>query len=188
MRERTLDSDVTRSGYYPGLVSGVLDIALGGEEPVAWLVHPETTFDDAHVRRHLTALVLTRTRLIAAHVDDDPVGPGGGGALATTESVPLAAIRAVGLTHGIADPGRARAGDRPDEITIAISWGSVRRLDVEPAVCPDPHCEADHGYTGLQVPEDMVVRVSAHAEGVEALDAALEFARKLSAATARARA
>lgn len=188
MRDRsTLDSDLTRSGYYPGLVRGVLDVALGGEEPVSWLIHPETTFDDAHVRRHLTALVLTRTRLITAHVDDDPVGPGGAGALATTESVPISAIRSVGLTHGIADPQRARRGDRPDELTIALSWGSVRRIDLEPAACPDPNCEADHGYTGLQVPEDMVVRVSALAEGDEALDAAIDFARALCAATVRAR-
>ena len=182
---RTLDQDLVLAGYYPGLVRGVLDVALAGEDVEAWLVHPETTFDAAEVRRHLTALVLTPTRLLVAHVDDDPEVGGGPGALATTESVALRAVTSVGLTHGVANPVRAAQGARAAELTIAVSWGAVRRLDLEPASCPDPNCEADHGYTGLVVPEDVVVRISARAEGEGALADALDFARALSAATAR---
>lgn len=182
---RTLDQDLELSGYYPGLVRGVLDVALADEDVVSWLVHPETTFDAAEVRRHLTSLVLTPTRLIVAHVDDDPEVGGGPGALATTESVALRSVQSVGLTHGVANPGRASRGLRAAELTIAVSWGAVRRLDLEPATCPDPNCDADHGYTGLLVPEDIVVRVSARAEGEDALADALDFARALSAATAR---
>lgn len=180
---RSLDRDLELAGYYPGLVRGVLDVALAGEEVADWLVHPETTFDSVEVRRHLTALVLTPTRLISAHVDDDPQVGGGPGALATTESVPLSEIRSVGLTHGVADVARL---DRAAELTIAVTWGAVRRLDLEPATCSDPDCDADHGYTGLLVPEDMVVRVSALAEGEDALAQALDFARTLSVATATA--
>ena len=67
-----LRHDLHRAGYYPELVVDVLDVALADEEVVAHLVHPETTFDAAEVRRHVTVLVLTPTRLVVAHVDDHP--------------------------------------------------------------------------------------------------------------------
>ena len=67
-----LHHDLHRAGYYPELVVDVLDVALADEEVVAHLVHPETTFDAAEVRRHVTVLVLTPTRLVVAHVDDHP--------------------------------------------------------------------------------------------------------------------
>jgi len=56
---------------------------------------------------------------------------------------------------------------------------------VEPATCGDPECDADHGLTGSVTPDDVVVRVSARAEGKDAVRAAVGFARALSAATAR---
>ena len=65
-----LNADLVKAGYYPVLVQGVLDVALAGEEVRAYLVHPETTFDAREVRRHLTALALTPTRLVMAHVDE----------------------------------------------------------------------------------------------------------------------
>lgn len=175
-----------RAGYYPDLVLDVLDVAVADEEVLAHLVQPETTFDDTEVRRHLTALVLTATRFIMAHVDDGPGPDGRPGAAATTESVPLGDIRSVALTHGVSEPARVRARRRTTELTVAVTWGAVQRLDVEPASCDDPACEADHGYTGTISPEDVVVRVSAEAEGREALAHAVAFARALSAATARA--
>lgn len=181
---RSLDADLARAGYHPAPVRAVIDVALAGERVISWLVHPETTFDDTHVRRHLTAVVLTATRLITAHVDDDTEGPAPTGLLATTEAVPLDRVRAVGLTHGLA-VGDAGHDMRATELTVAVSWGAVDRLDLEPARCADPSCEADHGYTGTRAPEDLVVRISALAEGEDALAAALEFGTALSRATAR---
>lgn len=178
---RSLD----HAGYYPELVGDVLDVALAGEEIVAHLVHPETTFD-VEVRRHVTVLVLTPTRLIMAHVDDHPADQENpGSASATTESVPLRHVHTVGLTHVVTVPERHRAGAVPAELTLAIGWGGVQRLDLEPATCGDPACEADHGLTGSLTPDDVVVRVSASAEGKEAVRAAVGFARALSSATTR---
>lgn len=177
------------AGYYPELVADVLDVALGGEDVVAHLVHPETTFDAAEVRRHVTVLVLTATRLVLAHVDDHPadsVHPSAS-ASATTESVPLEHVHTVGLTHVVPVPERHRAGATPAELTLALGWGAVRRIDLEPATCGDPDCDADHGLSGTSSPDDVVVRVSARAEGKEAVRAAVAFARSLSAATAGAR-
>lgn len=180
-----LKDDIDRAGYYPALVSDVLDVAVAAEEVVSHLVHAETMFDRAEVRRHVTALVLTPTRLIMAHVDDlpteDPNVPAS--AAATTESIPLRSIRAVGLTHGVADPASFQSGAGADDLTIAITWGAIQRLDLEPATCGDPNCEADHGMTGSVVPDDLVVRVSAAAEGPSAVRAAREFAAALSQAT-----
>jgi hypothetical protein len=60
----------------------------------------------------------------------------------------------------------------------------VGRIDLEPAGCADPECEADHGYTGLLTSDDFSLRVSAAAEGPEAVANLLGFAGALSARTA----
>ena len=181
-RSAEMRQELDRAGYYPELVARVLDVALAGEGVLAYLVHPETTFDSREVRRHLTALAITRTRLIMAHVDD-VAGQDVPAAAATTEAVPLRRITSVALTHGVADPAQNFGGPSTQELTIGVTWGAAQRVDLEPAACGDPECEADHGLTGVLVPEDVVLRVSAHAEGDDALDRAVEFARRLSAAT-----
>ncbi|MCV2396351.1 DUF5998 family protein [Actinotalea sp. M2MS4P-6] len=175
------------TGYYPELVADVLDVALAGEDVLAHLVHPETMFDRTEVRRHVTVLVLTATRLVLAHVDDHPADAEhpSTSASATTESVPLRHLHTVALTHGVPVPEKHRRGAPPTELTLSLGWGAVRRVDLEPATCGDPQCDADHGLTGTISPDDVVVRVSEAAEGADAVAAALSFARALSLATAR---
>ncbi|MBD5787686.1 phosphodiesterase [Cellulosimicrobium terreum] len=181
-----LTAQLHRAGYYPELVADVLDVAVAGEEIVSHLVLPETTFDASEVRRHLTVLVLTPSRLVTSHVDDHPADSENpsASAAATTESVPLAEVRSVSLTHVVAEPQSYHAGTPPLEVTLALGWGAVSRVDLEPAQCPDPSCDADHGLTGQITPDDVVVRVSAEAEGSAAVRAAVDFARALSRATA----
>jgi hypothetical protein len=82
-------------------------------------------------------------------------------------------------------PEQHQAGGGATELTLAIGWGAVSRVDLEPAGCADPQCEADHGLTGSITPDDVVVRVSAVAEGADAVRDAVAFARRLSAASAR---
>jgi hypothetical protein len=87
----------------------------------------------------------------------------------------------------VADPASAgRAGSPPaaNEVVLTIGWGAVARVDLEPAACADPDCEADHGYTGLLTSDDFSLRVSAAAEGPEAVANLLNFADALSAHTA----
>ncbi len=178
-----LTAHVYRAGYYPELVDDVLDVALADEAVLAHLVQAETTFDN-EVRRHLTVLALTPTRLVTAHVDDhegDAAHPSS--AAATTEAVPLGEVRSVAVTHIVNEPAQHRPGDTASELTLAIGWGAVSRIDLEPAQCPDPNCEADHGLTGQLTPDDVVVRVSGAAEGRDAVRRAISFARTLSAAT-----
>ncbi|WP_435300224.1 DUF5998 family protein [Timonella sp. A28] len=182
-----LASSLERSGYYPQFVSSVLDIALADEPVIGHLVHVETTFATAEVRRHVTVLALTSTRLVVAHVDDHAgeshTGQAESRAAATTESVALSAIKSVVLTHAVASPEQFVPGQLPVELTLAIGWGAVSRMDLEPAVCPDPNCEADHGYSGALTSDDVMIRISAEAEGNSAVKDALVFARTLSAHT-----
>ena len=183
-----LRSDLERAGYFPELVTDILDVSVAGEPVVAHLVHAETTFDSDAVRRHITALVLTGTRLVVAHADDhapdDPDGPPQPYATAATEAVPLRAVRSVVVNHVVPRPQEYVSGAGSRDLTLTIGWGAVSRLDLEPANCGDPECEADHGYTGTASADDIALRVASDADGEVAVRNALAFARALSAATA----
>lgn len=182
---KTLVEEVERAGYYPALVVDALDVAVAGEEVSAYLVHQETTFD-SQVRRHVTVFALTRARLVVAHADDHEADEVSDEpyASASTEAVPLHLVRSVVLTHAVSRPERHRVGATPRELSLTIGWGALTRVDLEPAACADPDCEADHGYTGTLAADDITVRLSAAAEGADAVREAADFARALSAATA----
>ena len=59
----------------------------------------------------------------------------------------------------VANPTAGRRA-RPAEAVLTIGWGGVGRVDLEPAGCGDPECEADHGYTGVLASDDFSLRVS----------------------------
>ena len=70
-RSHDLRSAIEASGYYPDVVADALAAAVAGEAVEAHLVHHEPTIDERdEVRRHVTVLVLTPTRLILAHTDE----------------------------------------------------------------------------------------------------------------------
>lgn len=179
---------IESAGYYPRLVSDTLDVALANEEVTAHLVHAEATFDLDTVRRHLSVLTITPTRLILVHADDHGGDEHGAEAhaIATSESVPLKSVGPVMLTHVVTSPESYEAGTLGREITLTMSWGSVTRIDMEPASCGDPDCTAEHGYTGAMAGDDLSMRISAEADGQQAVDEAIAFAAALSAATAAA--
>jgi len=189
----TLPGDLTdaieRAGYYPALVADVVSAALAGEDVRSHLVHLETTFDRDVIRRHVTVLVLTSSRLVIGHADDHADEGAAGGAsttegevaTATTESIPLSAVRGVMLTHVVADPQNYVPGSLGRELTLTLGWGAVSRVDLLPATCGEPGCDADHGYDGTISSDDIALRVSATADGDPALQQAISFAHALSA-------
>ncbi len=181
-----LVSDIERAGYYPTLVADVVAHALAGEAPRAYLVHQETTFDEDTVRRHITVLAVTSSRLVIAHADDhtDPAETRPV-ATANCETVPLSAVRGVMTTHVVPDPVSYVPGSLGREITVTLGWGAVSRVDLLPAVCADPGCDGDHGYDGTVTADDISLRISADADGDAALARAIDFAAALSSAIGR---
>lgn len=178
---------VLRAGYYPEVVMDTVTDVLGDEPIEASLVHQETTFDSDEVRRHMTVLVLTATRLVVTHTDDHPAGADSPTpfASASAEVVPISAVRSVVVHRIVPEPTKYVAGSDPHEVVLTLGWGAVSRVDLEPASCSDPTCEADHGYTGTMGQDDLSLRVSAGAEGPQVVTAALAFGRTLSRALAR---
>ncbi|GAA4662324.1 DUF5998 family protein [Streptomyces chumphonensis] len=184
-----LRTAIERSGYYPALVAEAVEAAVGGEPVTSFVVHQETTFDANEVRRHVTVLVLTGTRFIVSHTDEQAADSGSPVPYATTstESVRLERISSVVLSRVVANPEAYRPGTLPREVVLTIGWGAVNRIDLEPAACGDPNCEADHGYTGSTTADDLSLRVSEAGDGPDTVRQALDFAQSLSEATVAAR-
>lgn len=181
-----LRSDIQRSGYYPDLVADALDTAMAAESLSSYVVHHEATFDRDELRRHVTVLALTPTRLIVGHTDEHPIDDTNPKpyASASTEAVRLERVDSVVVTRVVSEPERHKAGGPAAEVVLTIGWGAVSRIDLEPAACGDPSCEADHGYTGTASNDDLSVRVSEAADGAEVVRQVLAFASALSQATA----
>ncbi len=160
-----LRAAIERSGYYPALVAEAVEAAVGGEPIRSFLVHQETTFDQNEVRRHVTVLVLTGNRFIVSHTDEQAADSTSPTPYATTstESVKLGRISSVVLSRVVANPESYTPGTLPREVVLTIGWGAVARIDLEPAACGDPNCEADHGYTGNSTADDLSLRVCASA-------------------------
>jgi hypothetical protein len=177
-----LRATIQKAGYYPALVADVVAEALAQDIVTAHLVHQETTFDQDEVRRHITVLVVTPTKLVVVHADDHEGHDGERPvATATSEAVPLTAVRGVMLTHVVPAPDSYIPGTLGRELTLTLGWGAVSRVELLPASCGDPQCEADHGFDGTLASDDISLRISADAEGETALETAMHFARTLSA-------
>jgi hypothetical protein len=178
---RSLDEDLNRAGFYPLLVADVVHDALDERTPLSHLVHLETHFDRNEVHRHITVLVLTEDMLVVTHVDDQQLDEAGQQVMAqiSTESVPVSQIRSVVLSYVYVQPQNYQPSDPARELTLSIAWSGGQRLDMGPAGCGDPQCDADHGYTGTIVQDDIVIRVSAEADGSQAVQNAKAFARAL---------
>jgi len=185
-----LRSAIERSGYYPGLVADAVSSALGSEDVVSFVVHHDALFDPAmEVRRHMSVLVLTPTRLIYSHTDENPPGDDPSArpqAETSTEAVRFSRISSVAVTRVVPDPASYVPGvTMPSEVVLTIGWNVLSHVDLEPAHCGDENCEADHGYSGTITADDLALRISAPADGEEAVRQVLAFASALAAATAQ---
>ncbi|HEY3001913.1 MAG TPA: DUF5998 family protein [Kribbellaceae bacterium] len=189
---RALRDAIDRCGYYPDVVSDSLAVAVAGEPVEAYVLQHEPTFDRDEIRRHITILALTPTRLIVAHTDEhapdevisEPF------ASTSTEAIPLSRVNAVVVNRVVPnpakyDPATRNADAASGEVVLTIGWGMVSRVDLEPAICSDPNCDADHGYTGSVASDDIALRISAAADGPASIRQVLDFATALSAATSR---
>lgn len=180
---RDLRHAIDLTGYYPDVVADGITAAVAGEAVLSFFVHHEPTIDREEITRHITVAALTPTRLILAHTDEhdgDDLLPRPYTST-QTEAVRLSAIRSVMVTRMITNP--VTGPKPPAEVVLAVGWGSGTRVDLEPAGCADPQCDADHGYTGVLTSEDFVLRISEAADGRDAVARLLEFAESLSART-----
>jgi Family of unknown function (DUF5998) len=183
-----LRSAIERSGYYPGLVADAVSSALGSEPVVSYVVQGEALFDPAmEVRRHMSVLVLTPTRLVYSHTDENPAEEPSTRPQAetSTEAVRFNRISSVAVTRVVPDPASYVPGvTMPTEVVLTIGWNVLSHVELEPAHCGDENCEADHGYSGTITADDLALRVSEAADGEEAVRQVLAFATALAAATA----
>jgi Family of unknown function (DUF5998) len=185
---------IVQCGYYPAVVTEAVEAALADEPVTDFVLHHEPTFDrDDEVRRHVTVVVLTPSRLVVAHTDEHPPDDllPAPYASTSTEAVPLSTVRSVMTSRMVAEPasyaGQPSRRPEANEAVLTIGWGAIGRVDLEPATCADPECEGDHGYTGTMTADDFSLRMSAAADGADAVARLLSFAQSLSAATSQPR-
>ena len=79
------------------------------------------------------------------------------------------------MTRVVSEPARHVRGAAPREVTLTVGWGAMSGIDLEPAGCSDPNCDADHGYVGSVTAEDLTLRVSENAEGPEIVSRTLRL-------------
>jgi hypothetical protein len=182
-----LGAAIEQTGYYPAVVRAGVVAAVAGEQVVSFLVHHEPTIDRDEVRRHISVVVLTPTRLILCHTDEntpDDLLPQPYTS-SSSEAIRLDQVRSVVVNRMVANPAEITSTPvpAPAEAVLTIGWGGINRIDLEPASCSDPDCEADHGYTGVLASDDFSLRLSSAADGQAAVDRLLAFAESLSAST-----
>jgi hypothetical protein len=182
-----LRAAVERSGYYPGLVTDAVNSALGSEPVTAFFVQHDAIFDPGmEVRRHMTVLALTPTRLVYSHTDEHPADEPQSRPRAETssEAVRFSRVTSVSLTRVVHDPASYVPGvTLPSEVILTIGWNVLSHVELEPAHCGDESCEADHGYLGTITADDLTLRISDAADGEDAVRQVLEFAGALNDAT-----
>ncbi len=177
---RAMRDDVAACGYFPDLITDGMVLAIGDEPLVRHLVHHEATFVEDSLHRHLTVLALTDTRLVVSHTDEHTIELGPMQAASTTEVVSLDAFTSVSLTRIVSHPEKFGTNQsRVEEAWLAVGWGTMRRADLEPAGCGDPSCDADHGYMGTFTADDLTVRMSAAADGLENVGKLVSFGVEL---------
>lgn len=181
---------IEAAGYFPELVEDAVRLAIGDENLLDFVVHHQPTFTMDEVHRHITVVARTPTRLVVGHTDDYPAEDEPGAqrpdesaktpvlASTSTEAVPLHRVTAVSLTRVVPHPERFTSADTV-ETWLSITWGAMRRVDLEPATCGDPECEADHGYTGALVADDLTMRMSVAADGAESVHRLVSFGTAL---------
>jgi hypothetical protein len=183
----SLRAAIERTGYYPGLITDAVTTALGRESVVAFVVHHDAIFDQGmEVRRHMTVLALTPSRLVYSHTDEYPADEPDSRPRAetTTEAIRYSRVSSVNLARVIPDPASYVPGvTMPTEVVLTIGWNVLAHIELEPAHCGDESCEADHGYLGTITADDFSLRVSEAADGEDAVRQVLDFARALSEAT-----
>ena len=195
MRDTRVTADdlraaIERTGYYPGLVTDAVWESLGAEPVTAYVVTHDAIFDPGmEVRRHITVLALTPTRLIYSHTDEHPPEEPDGRPQAetSTEAVRFSRVSSVALTRVVPDPASYVAGvTMPSEVVLTIGWNVLSHVELEPAHCGDENCEADHGYMGTITADDLTLRMSEAADGEDGVRQVMSFASALSDATAGA--
>ena len=132
-----LRSAIERSGYYPGLVADAVFSALGAEAVVSYVVQSDALFDPAmEVRRHMTVLVLTPSRLVYSHTDENPADDEPGArpqAETSTEAVRFSHISSVAVTRVVPDPAAYVPGvTMPTEVVLTIGWNVLSHVELEP--------------------------------------------------------
>ena len=144
-RDRALDlrEAIHRTGYYPEVVADGVVGAVAGEDVVSFFVHHEPTFERDEVRRHLTVVVLTPSRLIVAHTDEhagDDLLPEPYTST-STEAITLASMRSVVVTRMVTNPtsgpaprGRGRGDHRLGRRSAGSTWS--RRPAATPTATP----------------------------------------------------
>lgn len=183
----SLEEAIARGGFYPDLTLHTVRDALDGREAGHQIVHVDTHFDMEEVHRHITVLALAEDVLVVAHLDDhdfeadEAVDALSGDTVAriSTEVVPVSRIRSLILSEVHRSPERFDPARALAEVTLTIHWTGAARFETAPAQCADTECIADHGDNGTYVPDDIMLRIAATAEGDTAVEEARSFVRAL---------
>ena len=115
---------IEKTGYYPQVVWAGVRSSLAGEQVVSYLVHHEPTIDRDEGRPHITVVVLTPSRLVLSHTDEnapDDLLPQPYTST-STEAISLASVRSVVVNRMVANPDHFHGRElAPSEAVLTVS-------------------------------------------------------------------
>jgi hypothetical protein len=177
-------NDLTRRFAPDSPIVADVAAALRPLDPMeAFFIRPETVFDQDSVFDAVAVYVLTARHLVIVATDVTYELSPAGDFVTTTQVVPLTHIRDYQIV-------RRRVLDGPEKGTLAaislrLRWGGGWNVDVRPAACDDPTCEADHGYVAMGQTDDgellldSSLSAEAFAEGLAFIDQLLTAVNRL---------
>lgn len=166
-------SELSQAAFHPAAMEGYLKDCLFDEDILGYFAGAQMTFDRGSVARYANLFVVTPTRLIHIYASDLPFPESEQDVHVQVQTIPLKNLTGIEAIYGHPATGGS-AGD----LVLVIGWGVNSRIAIDFGACEDPECGGNHGNGGVSQ-EDIVIRVSAEADGADRLASALEFARVL---------
>lgn len=154
--------------HYRDLLQRSLDRAMAGREVISLIQIAETDFDISGTYKRFSVWGLCDDVMVISTLEEQENGQ----VQIQTSSHRIADIGSVRVTETFAEP----ANEVPQTVTVSLSIGGARNIQIMPGHCGDPECDGDHGFEGMMFREEIHMGANLSADGPLHMSDVLDFA------------